>query len=327
MRRASARGVISRWLACCFVFLTGVVLSAQANPPATSSNPQPTADTCLRRGIALTVWKSPANADLKASDLQVTVDGRSVPILSLNKENLSPRIVLLADTSGSMGGLSQNWRNSLLAVGFALDSLPPHSPVALATFSNKTDVSGFGDPEQIRQKLSALAESKPHGTTALYDAINTASQLFGAPQFGDTIYLVTDGGDNQSVAGLKVVANKLINRGIRVFAFVVAPPLGVPPPPSRELQATVDFIEFLKSTGGSWIQAQITLGWAKSKEAEQDRELIRTQLQSPYALEFQLTASPAKPAKLKIATSARGFEFSYPQHIEPCSASDALAKR
>ena len=272
MRRASARGVISRWLACCFVFLTGVVLSAQANPPATSSNPQPTADTCLRRGIALTVWKSPANADLKASDLQVTVDGRSVPILSLNKENLSPRIVLLADTSGSMGGLSQNWRNSLLAVGFALDSLPPHSPVALATFSNKTDVSGFGDPEQIRQKLSALAESKPHGTTALYDAINTASQLFGAPQFGDTIYLVTDGGDNHSVAGLKVVANKLINRGIRVFAFVVAPPLGVPTPPSRELQATVDFIEFLKSTGGSWIQAQITLGWAKSKEAEQDRE-------------------------------------------------------
>jgi hypothetical protein len=236
-------GTAPRWLACSFVFLTGVILSAQANVPR-AGDPSQEADTCVRRGIALTVWKSPANADLKASDLQVTVDGKSVPILSLNKENLSPRIVLLADTSGSMGGLSQNWRNSLLAVGFALDSLPPHSPVALATFSNKTDVSGFGDPEQIRQKLSALAESKPHGTTALYDAINTASQLFGAPEFGDTIYLVTDGGDNHSVAGLKVVANKLINRGIRVFAFVVAPAPGVPTPASRELQATVDFIEF-----------------------------------------------------------------------------------
>jgi hypothetical protein len=327
MRRASARGVVSRGLTWCFLFLTGIILPAQENITGTSNNPSQAADTCLRRGIALTVWKSPENASLRASDLQITVDGKSAPVLSLNKENLSPRIVLLVDTSGSMGGISQRWKNSLLAVGFALDSLPPHSPVALVTFSNKTDVWGFGDPEQIRQKLLALTQSKPHGATALYDAIHAASRLFGTPQFGDTIYIVTDGGDNHSAASLKLLVNTLIQHGIRIFAFVVRPAPGDPAPPSPEVQAGVDFIEFVKSTGGGWIEAQLTPTWSQSKKAQQDRESIRSQIESPYALEVQLPFAPAKPTKLKIASSARGFEISYPQHIEPCPPSDALAKR
>ncbi len=104
-------------------------------------------------------------------------------------------------------------------------------------------------------------------------------------------------------------------------------PLTKPQPPPQEREATVDFIAFVKSTGGGWIKAPVTPAWSKGKEARQDRESIRSQIQSPYALELQLPVSPSKPAKLKVATSARGFEISYPQHIEPCSVTGAVAQR
>ncbi len=319
MRSGYTRRAVLRALASWLLLLPGIILSAQDGTPGNGSSPQPRPNVCLRRGIPLTLWKTPNNADLIASDLQVTVDGKAVSVVSLSKENLSPRVVLLVDTSGSMGAdSSSTWGNTLLAVAFALETLPPHSPVALVTFNEQAEVSGFGDPEQIRQKLLALKQTKPHGRTALYDAIQTAMQLFGAPQFGDLVYVISDGGNNVGRAEPRTVANELIRRGIRVFAFVVETAPGAPPPPPREREASVDFIAFIKSTGGSWIQAQITPTWSKGKEAAQDREWLRAQLESPYALEFQLASSPAKPVKLRIATSARGFELSYPQHVEPC---------
>lgn len=320
----TARGVISRVLAC-FLLLTGLSLLAQENVPTPSNNPAQATDTCLRRGISLTIWRTRENADLKASDLQVAVDGRSVPVLSLSKENLSPRIVLLVDTSGSMGDAGTTWGNSLLAVGFALDSLPPHSPVALVTFSEKIDITGFGDPEQIRRKLLALKQTKPHGRTALYDSIKQAVRLFGAPQFGDAVYIVSDGGENIRPEERKQVAGELVRHGIRAFAFIVQQPAGGARSPEQRT-GTPDLADFAKLTGGSWITAVPNVAWSKSEDAAKDRDWTRAQLQSPYALEFQLAASPAKPVKLKITTSARGFEISYPQHIEPCSTGD-LAKR
>jgi len=330
MRLFSGVSHCTKRLVWCLPILVSIaaVFPAQENTSGGGGNAQGGTDTCLRRGIPLTIWKGQENADLQASDLRVTVDGNTVPVLSLSRENFSPRIVLLVDTSGSMGGLSGSaWGKSLLAVGFALGSLPPHSPVALVTFNEMINITGFGDPEQVRQKLLSLKETKPHGRTALYDAIKTAIQLFGAAQFGDTIYIVTDGGDNRSAADLKVVARTLIQHGIRAIAVVVQSLPGEPQPPPSEREAAVDFIAFVKSTGGNWIKAPFTPDWSKSKEARQDRESIRSQIQSPYALELQLSVSPSKPVRLKIATSARGFEISYPQHIEPCSVTGAVALR
>lgn len=153
---SGVRRCIKRLAWCLPILVSAVVLSAQdKNRPGGGGNAQGVTDNCLRQGIPLTISKAPENADLQASDLRVTVDGNTVPVLSLSRENFSPRIVLLVDTSGSMGGLSGSaWGNSLLAVGFALDSLPPHSPVALVTFSETINITGFAIPNNYGRNCS-----------------------------------------------------------------------------------------------------------------------------------------------------------------------------
>lgn len=212
----------TRQLTWAIAVLVGANCTAQTAPAKSDASGVSGAESCLHRIVPITVLREPQQADQQALRWQIHTEGVNANVLSVRQETISPRIVLLLDTSGSMGSTQGKWTDTLLAATFVLDTLPPKSPVAFATFDQKISVSGFGSTNEIRGMLPALKDARP-GTkrTALYSAIDESLQLFGAPRFGDTVFVVTDGGDNSSQETWKQVAKKLIGRGIRAFAFIV----------------------------------------------------------------------------------------------------------
>lgn len=309
----------SKGLAWLLPILFTAVLSAQQAAP-TQNDPRAAGDACLQRSIPVTLLRNPENLELQPTQLQVRIDGVNASILSFQQQNISPRVILLLDSSGSMAGsFGPKWQNALLAAGFVLDAIPLGSPVAFVTFDEQVHVSGFGHPQAIEQKLLAMKNAKPGKRTALYSAVEQSLQLFGTPQFGDAVFITSDGGDNFGPDKRKEVAAELMRRGVRAFAFLVQEPPGSPLTP-QERNGPSDLIEFVKSTGGSYISPQISAKWIAGKEDADMGKMLRSQLQTPYRLDIRLAAASSKAAKLKITAADKAFEFSYPQRIEPCAA-------
>ena len=187
--------------------------------------------------------------DLRREDINVEIDRKPVKVVSLSLDARPRRIVLMVDISGSM-------RPSLLSRGFypaaayAVDVIPPGASSALVTFSDKLrrESDGFEDPKVIGAKVVDLAKKDAHGgRTALFDSIEKVLVEFTELQFGDSIYVVTDGGDNRSKIRLSQLEQKLIDRGVRVFVFKIdrKGPLS-----ADEVDGALEVENIAKFTGG-----------------------------------------------------------------------------
>ncbi len=301
------------------VLAIAVCLNAQQAAP-TSPNSASQSDTCLRQVIPLTP-RSPAPA-WDWHSLAITVGGKQVPIEAVSVSPHVPRIILLVDASGSMGPepgrSSPNWGVGLRTAGFALDVAPPDSTVSLASFNEKDALGKFESRQEVEKELVALADQKPNHRTALYDALLSAASQFQPPQFGDTIFLVTDGGDNHSGDLQKKAVRELVARGIRVFVFLVAQKDYKTP---EEREGPDAMFDLARATGGTLVQAPWSKQWIASEEAKTLMQQVRTMARWPYMLQFQLNQPLQKSAKLKIYSSEadRSLEFGYPREVLPCT--------
>lgn len=293
------------------VLLSTVFSAAQSQ----AGNSDRATGSCLQRHIPITVLRSDEGRDLQSAQLQVRVDGTSVPILSFARTNVAPRVVLLVDTSSSMAQFSgAEWENGWTAAELALDALPQQSQAALLTFGGDVRFAAFDSKPAVGQALLAAKNMKPHGRTPLFAAVEQSLRLFDTTQFGDAIFIVSDGGDNLGAVNRKALSNELIKRGIRAFAFLMHLPNEAFTPEER--QGGPDVVDFVKATGGSiWA---LGAKWPSGKENSELVTAVRNQIGTPYRLDIALQTSPAKPAKLQIITTARGVELEYPQRIETC---------
>jgi Mg-chelatase subunit ChlD len=311
---------LTKRLAWPLIFFAGLLSAQQAAP--SQNNSLPPTDPCLQRSIPLTILRRPPKPQLNAAELQVWVDGNRTSVVSLKQDKISPRVVLLVDTSASMTApYYGKWGTGLLTARFAVDAIPEESDVALVTFSDQIHVSGFQERQRVSEQLLALKDTRPKGRTALHEAIGRSAALFGLPQFGDVIYIVSDGGDNRSGVSRKAVEEELTQRGIRAFVFLIQHDAKTP----EERQGAVELPEFAKQTGGFAISLPVSARGVASKEATQEANSIREQVRSPYRLDLKLDAPPVKAAKLKITLSSAAFDLSYPQHVEPCQVKVAAA--
>jgi hypothetical protein len=206
-----------------------------------------------------------------------------------------------------------------LAAVFAAEATPQDSLVSLGTFADEGKVWSFQSRKKVSEEVLALASQSPKGRTALYLAISKALSQFNAPQFGDTIFLVTDGVDNLSGELRNKVQKELVARGVRVFVFLVTHRFMTP----EEREVPVDISDLARSTGGALIQAPWSEKWIAGTEAAHFAEEIKNQVRWPYRLEFQLEHPLDKTAKLKISGRAenKSLELAYPRHVEPCTVS------
>jgi Mg-chelatase subunit ChlD len=167
---------------------------------------------------------------LTINNLRASSRGRDLDIVSAQfMENPTGRIVVLLDVSGSMRGdiLSNKWKIALAAASEFVASAPDRSQISLMTFADgiKEKVDAAAGREAISDWLRSLVASEPaslKGRTALYDAILETLKGMQPPQVGNAIYVITDGGENESSATMARVGRELQSQGTRLFAFLLA---------------------------------------------------------------------------------------------------------
>ena len=175
-----------------WVLLLATTVSAAQTP---ANDREGAAQSCLHQSIPVSVVRNDEGRDLQPAQLQVTVEGTNATVLSFERTRIAPRVVLLVDTSSSMDRFSgAEWENEWSVAGLALDALSQYSQVAIVTFGEDVRVKGF-DSKQAGQTLVQISAMKPHGRTPLYSAVEQSLRLFGASQFGDAIFIVSDAGD------------------------------------------------------------------------------------------------------------------------------------
>src|SRR5664279_5408884 len=263
------------------LLLTTVLMAQQSVAPVAEPAGEP--DACLRRSIPVTFIEKAKNASpLRPQDLQISVKGTPASILSVTQDKHFPQVILLVDTSGSMGPPrgGHGWGIGLLVARFAADAIPQDASVALGTFGEHLQVSEFQNRTSIVEQVLALRKIEPKGKTALYNALSSTSSLFKRPQFGDSIYLVTDGGDNHSSVDLRQLEDDLIARGVRVFVFLVSANTLYHTPEERE--GPDNMADLARTTGGILISLQWSEEWFTKPEAASLAKSIRDQVESPY---------------------------------------------
>ena len=139
----------------------------------------------------------------------------------------SARRVVLLDTSGSMRGRlgHDKWKIARGAALAFVSSTPDEAPISLVTFSEAIQdrFDSAGGRQAIRDWLNS-AETRDakqvKGKTGLYSSILEVLKSLAPAHLGDSIYLITDGGDNASHANTSQVARELQANGVRLFAFL-----------------------------------------------------------------------------------------------------------
>ena len=192
---------------------------------------------------------------LEAKHFRGQLRGRPVQILSA-EEAPTHRVVMLYDISGSM--VNSRPAARLVAERF-LALMPPQVPLAFLSFALEIHerITFNADRSQLLSQVRTLEVPRcdrhaPRGAcdTALFDAVSQAADLFGHAQPGDSIVLITDGGENASRLNKLQIRQKLSDTGLRLFCFFVLEPLEEGLSSREELEGNGQTVELSRTTGG-----------------------------------------------------------------------------
>jgi Mg-chelatase subunit ChlD len=300
---------------------------------------------CERRSIpvALRDNQNLPLQNISVDDLEAKVRGKPIKILSFAPDPRPHRLVLILDTSGSMG--STAGESPLFALGLSLarhffEVNRQWSHISLLTFNkNVTEALDFTRGNSaVGDKLQQIASDHNYikanvkGTTALRDAILEGLQLLDHPSSADALYLLTDGGDNASKRSAADVTQRLALTSVRLFVVVLRQEAGSRNRSPEELSGPDELSEIARKSGGeilsaaAWRGNQVALSAnseAKLKTQETLARLYQTILQDNL-LEIELPFPLAKNEhwELRLSDAARrqrkGAQITYPTILISC---------
>jgi hypothetical protein len=283
-------------------------------------------------------------ATMTADRLKVKIGGVLRPVASLEPLTRS-RVLILFDASGSMEAgdtMDVHQREAISMVKRTLkesvDELPRRVEVQYGIFNSQVEFGGrfTSDPAEAAQGLAdataRLAHPEVSKQTALFDAIYKGLGQFDAPSPGDSILVVTDGGDNVSKTSSKKLEEDAGAKGIRFYIIWIKPR----PVQGEEALLPDPLVEFTERTGGSiWslsTTSPSTLWAYKASLPAQSQDLRRYLLQkvlSGYTLHFAVPSS-IRDTKWKLSIDSSAYPGQrllgvYPTRLRPCeSATSAL---
>jgi hypothetical protein len=228
---------------------------------------------------------------------------------------------VLIDTSGSMQSSpqEQKWGPGFATAAFALDSIPSKAAVMIGTFAQDLQLSQWQDRDSASKQVLTMKQQFPKGRTALYSALDKAASVLGNAQSLDSVFLVTDGGDNFRTVKPQQVVESLTARGIRVFVFLVDSGEYKTP---EEREAPENMENLARDTGGIVFRVPWSKEWITSGGAAGMVKQVQRATSSPYIVDLQLAAPFSKSTKLRLDTSLdpKHFATAYPHYLEPCIA-------
>jgi Ca-activated chloride channel family protein len=160
---------------------------------------------------------------LDASQFTLKENGEPQTIDVVSTDAPPATFVLLIDSSQSM---SQNIDFVRLAANRLVDYLRPDDSIVIAPF-NKSITSVTG-PSNDRATISdAVAAIKPHGGTAIADALLEATDHFPNADGRRVVVLLTDGYDENSKKSFEESFDRLKKTGVTVYVVAIGGVSGV----------------------------------------------------------------------------------------------------
>jgi len=295
-------------------------------------------DPCLTRTVPVNVMTSDGNLvwGLHASDFKAQLGRQPAEIVSVTADAGQHRAVIVLDASGSM---ADKWGASL-ALAEGLLKWTPHTAFALITFSDQIrERVGFDKGnDAVRTKLADLEKFTPGGHTGLLDALHEALVTLNAPQIGDAIYLISDGGDNRSRLTESEIKKELRPRPPRVFGFAPMGPVAARGRTPLEVEGPGFLRALTKESGGDLILYAGQLHVSTTRDVNVPlppknflggvvtfaARAFGQEISEFYRLEIKLPAPLEKPRSWKLEVSApkgtkgRPFIVIYPEQLMPC---------
>jgi VWFA-related protein len=154
---------------------------------------------------------------LEQKDFTVEEDGVAQPITQFTKERVPVSLSLTLDISDSMRG--QRFADARGALGHFLDTLLAiDDEAALVGFNHEARLYSAWTAEKAGISVR-LADIKPSGGTAMYDAVDLSMPLFDSRQHPRAaIVLVSDGADTASDTTPTQLKQKLNRSDIFLYA-------------------------------------------------------------------------------------------------------------
>jgi len=301
---------------------------------------------CTRQTVAVSVLKGdhqPATG-LTPQEFRAEIKGKPIQVLSATLDQHLHRVVVVLDASGSMVEDDDGWRQARTLALEAIEESPQDFQAGLIVFDDivRIRIPVQKDSKTALQALEGLPERPrklapwKHGHTAIWDALTAATELLDPPEFGDAIYLITDGLDNESRASLGKVKDSLARRRVRLFTEWFAYE-SLSEPLLMELLGVTDFLNMALATGG--LVAQIPperhdlmpvskysqLGQKQLMVIKAEARMIYAAIQFPYRLELALPKAYSHPQAWRLSISQAKNQrpewvVAYPAQLEGCRA-------
>ena len=203
---------------------------------------------------------------LEQKDFIIEEDGVPQPITQFTKERVPVSLSLTLDISDSMRG--RRFADAREALGHFLDRLlAVEDEAALVGFNHEARLYGAWTTERGGLRVR-LAEIKPSGGTAMYDAVDVSVPLFDSRQHPRAaILLVSDGADTASDTTPTQLKQKLNRSDIFLYA------IGIDSLDARNSRRINPFtLQELTGQGGGYteiIRGTADLGAATERIAEE----------------------------------------------------------
>jgi len=171
-------------------------------------------------GVLVTDSRGREVAGLQSQDFRLLEDGHQQPLSFFSAEKQPVSLVVVVDTSFSMGEKGHKLARVKEAAISLVDSVPPESEFQYFTFHQEIikKLDFTKDRERVKSVISGTA-IEPVGTR-IYDAlIEVLSQLHRAKYPRQAVVLLTDGVDQHSQHTLEQVIQAV--QGTQAEAFMV----------------------------------------------------------------------------------------------------------
>jgi hypothetical protein len=237
----------------CLRIAAGLILSFAAAISTFASQ-----NTCLGRSIPVNIFSRDGGPvpPLTTANFEASYRGKAVRINSVTTDQDPRRIVLLLDTSSSvLSDYNRDWTLVLDVADDMLARMPQTAEIGLALFSQTLDttIKPTNDRKILKAELENLRAiradiEKKDRWTALWDAIRDTVGLFGSPQMGDSIFVITDGEDNKSKTRPEEATQRLLAAGVRLFTLATIDRFAGGSP--TEIEGREALLQIVKATGG-----------------------------------------------------------------------------
>jgi VWFA-related protein len=161
------------------------------------------------------LWDKPV-LDLPMESFRVYEDNVEQKIVHLSKEDGPVSVGFIFDTSGSM---KKRMDRSIAAIQQFLKGATPEDEFFLVQFSDRPVLTKrfTRDPDEI---LAELSSAMPQGWTAMLDAICLGvHEMKHAKNSRRALFVLTDGGDNNSRYTEAEVKNLVMESDVRIYAI------------------------------------------------------------------------------------------------------------